>query len=156
MTRVISLVHLFIVIYGVSAERRAGWRYAVRSSINHLLVTSHRGDVFLGEYDGKQFLPDAAHLTTFAPGNWLLGAALLDDEDVPRKALQLLDSAWATHDLSPCVSFVCAVLDLLRVQCRHGLGPDEYRVVPSEPTLPTPRRYRKQAEKLGLYCTHCG
>jgi hypothetical protein len=76
----------------------------VHSSVTHLLVQSTRGDHFLGEYDGRKYLPDAAHLTTFAAGNWLLGGALLEDDEIKRRGLQLLDSAWATHDLSPCVA----------------------------------------------------
>lgn len=125
--------------------------------MNHLLVRSTKGDLFLGEYNGKIYLPDAAHLTTFAAGNWLLGAALLDDEDLPRKALELLDSSWRAHDYSPCVfTRLRDAEHMCSRSHRLGLGPDEYSIVPEKTSYAGSRRYRKQAEKLGFYSTNSG
>ena len=80
--------------------------------MKHLTFTSTTEHHFLGEYDGKVYLPDAGHLTTFVPGNWLLGAELLQEDNICQAAFKLLDSAWATHDMSPCDSFSMSLIEL--------------------------------------------
>ncbi|KAG0146835.1 hypothetical protein CROQUDRAFT_43756 [Cronartium quercuum f. sp. fusiforme G11] len=76
------------------------WRKAVGSSIKYLITTSTSQNMtYLAEYSasegGKRYL--SSHLACFAGGNWMMGAKLLNDQEIMRYGTLLVDSCMKSY-----------------------------------------------------------
>jgi len=52
---------------------------------------------YLGDINGEDFVYVGSHLECFMPGNWILGAKLLNNETIFNTALELNDACWNTY-----------------------------------------------------------
>jgi len=81
------------------------WILAVENTIKNLSSWSsptpvHPSYRYLAVHDGQK-KNEMAHLTCFAPGNFLLGARALDRKDIFQFGLDILEGCWHAYNVTP-------------------------------------------------------
>ncbi|KIK58077.1 glycoside hydrolase family 47 protein [Collybiopsis luxurians FD-317 M1] len=100
------------------------WHAAVDSSIRNLLTTSTVGNhTYLADWDSGEVLLEGSHLACFAPGNWILGGKLLNNDTIVNIGLQLADACWNTY-----------------ASTATGIGPESFAFIAPIGTFQQPTR----------------
>ncbi|KAF9269688.1 glycoside hydrolase family 47 protein [Marasmius fiardii PR-910] len=95
------------------------WATAVDSSIKNLLRTSTVGNhVYLADQDDdRNIIGVGSHLACFHGGNWIYGGKLLNNEEIVKIGLQLVDACWNTY-----------------ASTQTGIGPEVFRYITTNRT----------------------